>query len=334
MMNHCQNFRYWTFLLSALLVPLCCVATVNPVDSIFLEAEAAMVEAPMLIKTDTTASGGAYVEVAAGNNSFSEPPATGSISFTAELQAGTYKIWGRVLTPAGEDDSFWVKVDDGPAYKWNQIGTQLDWTWVAVHDNNSDNAVLEWTFAEASTHQITLYYREDGARIDEIYVTNLGDTPTKGDLPPAAGEQAIYVSQEEGVDENNLGSTPDNPVKTLARAYAIARANAGRFLAFRILLRRGETYSDFAEQTSPVFTDADANRNTFAFIWDIDRRLTLGAYGTGSPPHLYGFRYRHEGFPTSCLGVVSPSKQPVVIRDLSIERFQVCAINIFETQDV
>jgi polygalacturonase len=155
-----------------------CGAT-PPTVTVTAEAESGTVTAPMQIEADPAASGGHDVTVAAGNNSKSSPPANGStvIPFTVGA-AGTYRLWGRVIAPSNEDDSFWVRVDNGPWTDWNDIPTASSWHWASVTDDTAGDAPVLPALV-AGAHTIIVAYREDGARLDRILVTNdLDLTPT------------------------------------------------------------------------------------------------------------------------------------------------------------
>lgn len=304
------------------------------VNSIYVEAEEGEIELPMQIGEDEAAFGGTYVEVAAGYNSTDTVPSMGKAIYTVNLKEGEFKIWGRVRALDGGNDSFWVQVDDGTIYQWNQIEHSSSWIWDAVHDNDDNNTNDEviWNL-EAGEHQITIYYREDGTQIDQLYLTNLGDTPPNTFVVP---EKTIYISHLSGIDENNEGSSPQNPIKSLARAYEIAHQTFQQVGKYNILLKAGETFSDFQPLSNDVLTSYDPLRNTFAFIWDLDRQLHLSTYGVSSTNKalLYSNQYTYEGGPTAAIAVVEPSTQAVVIENLHFKRWQVCAIFTYETQHI
>lgn len=139
---------------------------------LWLEAEAASSSSPMLRQTDTAASGGQYVRVAAGSNSTSAPPATGRAALTFTVASpGSYKVWGRVIAPTTSDDSFWVRMDGGTWIKWNEIALGSTWHWDEVHDADNGNQVAGFALA-AGSHTLEIAYREDGTRLDRLLVTN------------------------------------------------------------------------------------------------------------------------------------------------------------------
>jgi endo-1,4-beta-xylanase len=121
---------------------------------------------------DAAASAGQYVTVKPGNNSLTSAPATsaGWVSLPFRVSAsGTYRVWIRKITPTANDDSFWVRMDNGSFVMWNSIPASPSWSW----------AQFPSTFnLGAGAHTLVLGYREDGARVDKIYITNGTDTPS------------------------------------------------------------------------------------------------------------------------------------------------------------
>jgi hypothetical protein len=155
----------------------------SDVVKVWPEAESGVLEAPMQLVTDAAASGGKGVSVAAGNNSQAAPPATGSSRISFEVSAsGAYTVWGRVIIANNSDDSFWVRMDGGPWTKWNEIETGSSWHWARLHDSDDDDRVVSYTLA-AGSHTLTVAYREDGARLDRVLITNDGSFVPSGNGP-------------------------------------------------------------------------------------------------------------------------------------------------------
>jgi len=144
------------------------------------EAESGSISAPFAVHDDARASSGHYLTVATGMNAkkaASAAAAGGHSRLCFELPAaGKFKLWGRVIAPSSSDDSFWVQLDGGPWLKWNDIAQGTDWHWDEIKD---DAAVGPSTFdLSAGPHTLTIAYREDGARLDKLLLTNdLGFSP-------------------------------------------------------------------------------------------------------------------------------------------------------------
>ena len=145
---------------------------------------------PLEVVQDASASCGSYIEVAAGNNAYNAAPSDGYADYDFSLaEASRVAIWLRVRIPEpdpGGNDSFWVDVsgDDSSWYKYNGIGSGVDWHWV------------EWTERvgykdlAAGEHTLSIAYREDGAMLDKLLITtDLSFQPTDagpGDCAPSA----------------------------------------------------------------------------------------------------------------------------------------------------
>ena len=156
-----------------------------PTDSIYIEVEDGTVRSPMQILTDDIALGDEYVQVEDGFKSSDEPPSSGTVTIEVTLSGGEYTLWGRTLASDESSDSFWIQVDDGTIYNWNQITLSSYWAWSKVHDWNNDNEVINWDL-EAGTHEIKIYYREPNTAIDALFISNTDGTPTSGNeyYPP------------------------------------------------------------------------------------------------------------------------------------------------------
>jgi GH35 family endo-1,4-beta-xylanase len=121
---------------------------------------------------DGAASSGQYVTVRPGTQSLNSAPTTSAgwvqLPFNVS-QAGTYRVWIRRKTPSADDDSFWVRMDNGGFAMWNNIPVASSWAW----------AQYPTTFnLSAGSHTLVFGYREDGALLDKVYITNGTDTPS------------------------------------------------------------------------------------------------------------------------------------------------------------
>jgi glucose/arabinose dehydrogenase len=146
--------------------------------SLYLEAEAATITAPLQNLADAAASGGRYIAVVAGTNSLGAAPAGGRATWSFSAGSpGTYRFWGRIINPTTNDDSFWARVDGGTWIKWNDtLPYSAVWQWVRLHNSDAAGAIFEVPLT-AGAHTFEMAYREDGARLDRVYLTNTTSTP-------------------------------------------------------------------------------------------------------------------------------------------------------------
>jgi glucuronoarabinoxylan endo-1,4-beta-xylanase len=143
---------------------------------LWFEAECGNVGSSWNIVSNASASNGKYVTIKSGMNSkdAASEASADQVSFTLNItENGTYTIWSRNKAPTADDDSYWVKMDDGAWVMWNNIsgGANFVWDYVLNSDNNSYNLT-------AGSHTLTFAYREDGTQLDKIYITNTGTVPT------------------------------------------------------------------------------------------------------------------------------------------------------------
>jgi CubicO group peptidase (beta-lactamase class C family) len=155
------------------------------VESIFYEAELAKHGSDWNQVDDPNASNGMYLTIKPGLNSPSAVPtdSEGIVQIPFIVSGNSkYFVFARVNCPTADDDSFWVKIDDGKFAAANGLRT-TGWDWVQL-----TNAKLT-----AGEHTLTLTYREDGALIDKIGITTyvygpdeLGDDAANAQAPASA----------------------------------------------------------------------------------------------------------------------------------------------------
>src|SRR5690606_15889001 len=108
--------------------------------AVWLEAESGSFsgEPGFTVVADSSASGSTGIQPTA--NSLGSP-GPNRLSYSVNVLSGTYRLWGRVSAPNGNDDSFWVRVDGGAFVRWNDIGSGSSWNWDAVHDSDNGGSV-------------------------------------------------------------------------------------------------------------------------------------------------------------------------------------------------
>lgn len=161
--------------------------------TLFFEPECATVGANWDVLSDALASDGKYVTVKPGIQSLTEAP-TGSenlitVPFSVD-STGAYSVFGRVNNPTFDDDSFWVQMDDAGFELHNGLVT-TGWEWVDFGD-------FELT---AGAHTLTVGYREDGARLDKLGLSNAPFAPL------GLGTDAVNRCTSTGVE--NETEVPD-----------------------------------------------------------------------------------------------------------------------------
>jgi lysophospholipase L1-like esterase len=133
-------------------------------QTIYFEPECAVVGENWDIVNDAQASNGKYVTVKSGTESLTEAPSDSSgyiiIPFSVD-SSGYYSVFGRINCPTYDDDSFWIKTDENEFIMYNGLVTS-GWQWMKFDD---------YMLSEGE-HILTIAYREDGAKLDKIAVSN------------------------------------------------------------------------------------------------------------------------------------------------------------------
>jgi hypothetical protein len=83
-------------------------------------------------------------------------------------EEGEYTVWGRTHAPSSDDNSFTVTIDN-LTNRWD-VGCSPTWTWNQM--NFSANMGAKILKLDVGAHTFSLQMREDGTKLDAIYITN------------------------------------------------------------------------------------------------------------------------------------------------------------------
>jgi hypothetical protein len=92
---------------------------------------------------------------------------------------GVYVIWGRIHSPDATHNTFWIQLDAGTWHIW-RITTGEVWFWDRFHENFDYGTPLKFDLG-AGPHQLLIANSVEGDRLDRMYVTADGDTPSGND---------------------------------------------------------------------------------------------------------------------------------------------------------
>jgi lysophospholipase L1-like esterase len=123
------------------------------------------------VVTNALASNSKYITAKAGLQSLAAASTNTAdlltIPFTVTKDS-TYQIYARLNCPTYDDDSYWVKMDNGSFTMVNGLSTGGSYSWMKLL-----SPVLT-----KGNHTLTICYREDGACMDKLCITNENVTPT------------------------------------------------------------------------------------------------------------------------------------------------------------
>ena len=146
----------------------------------WLEAECGEVGFNWSTMQIDTASNGVVVYFPNGASRGGPPPNTeqNRLRYVVDnIQGGNYRLFGRVLVENGDEDSFWVRINDGEWLNWSQGFTYGAFAWSQVA-----GSPLE---LPDGTTTIEILFREPKAKLDKLYLAK------DGLMPNGLGEEAI-----------------------------------------------------------------------------------------------------------------------------------------------
>lgn len=139
-------------------------------DTYFFEPECAELGSSWAVVEDANASNNRYVTTPSGVQSLETAPTDSSgliyINFSVD-SAGSYTLYARMNNPTYDDDSFWVSLDGSPFTLYNGLITS-GWQWLSLGNYE----------LSAGNHTFVLGYREDGATLDKIAISNSFASPS------------------------------------------------------------------------------------------------------------------------------------------------------------
>ncbi len=128
----------------------------------YFEAECATVGSNWDIIADEQASNGSYVTAKVESKEAAPISEEGLITIPFSVdESGEYDVFTRLNCPSPDDDSFWVKVDNNEFELKNGLGTN-GWGWISIGLSQ----------IEKGEHTLSIGYREDGAKLDKIAISN------------------------------------------------------------------------------------------------------------------------------------------------------------------
>jgi len=270
--------------------------------TIYLEAENGRggpefgnsITTPLLIKDDNLASHGSYVEVIAGNDSKTSMPSTEGVTalgFENPDASATFTIWARVIAPTDGDDSFWLKMDNGSAIKWNEIPLGTSWHWVHVKAEGASNPA-SFTLGTGS-HTLKIAYREDGTKLDELIITSDSSFDPNATLtgPPAtpvlfansasSSLQGLLISWQEvpGAQSYTLMDEQDNVIAAGLTSHTSIQTSGGCFKVVAV----GSAGSSAPSESDCASNDEFLQRR-FPGNFSLTPPMQLVASGVGTQP--------------------------------------------------
>jgi hypothetical protein len=153
------------------------VAPAAPKEFLWIEAESGSPTSPLMTVDDPTASGGKCIST--DDLGLTGAHIDGIATYLFTVKGGVYKLQGRVIEPATNGNSFWVRLPgatlnttpaaaDNGWMNWGFAAGARTWQWSEFANGATG---IRCTLA-AGTYTLEIAYREDGARLDAIVITD------------------------------------------------------------------------------------------------------------------------------------------------------------------
>ena len=146
---------------------------------------------------DSQASDGHYLETYP--NIINAAPTDSADLIVARFavkSAGQYHVYARVSCPTWDDDSYWVRMDQGQFPYVNGLCNNGAWTWQELGTYQ----------LAAGQHVLTIGCREDGARLDKLCITTSAQLPTGMGQPDNLNGGTDTQDPEPGPDPDVFSS--------------------------------------------------------------------------------------------------------------------------------
>jgi len=162
--------------------------------STWIEAECGSMGANWGVELDPEASNSSYVTPLVTLSSLLEAPTSKAdiLRYTLEVPyAGSYRIYARTITTNDQDDSFWIRANNGTWVKWNRINydnyqNAFQWDRAEGTLESDENISTNAFILTEGVNQIEISWREPGIRFDKLYLSLQDSLPTeKGGQAPA-----------------------------------------------------------------------------------------------------------------------------------------------------
>ena len=226
-----------------------------------VEAESGYLNGAMTTGYDIGAFGGTYITTTIENGGH----ATWTVTVPA---AGNYYLWGRVLAPDGDHDSFFVNAnaDNEDVYDDGQGSWSPKWQWTVLNGRGGTGVPLTLDprvlALSSGSNTVTFRGREVGSKVDRILLTN------DPDFVPDYGNASLFADVY-----------PSNPfyefIQTVGRDGITSGCGNGNYCPedgvtraqMAVFLLKSKHGSAYVPPPATGSVYSDVSRNAFAAAW-------------------------------------------------------------------
>ena len=188
-----------------------------------------------LLKEDATASKGKYLETAPQKSTASPIPTPTDSAYILSAPfsvsaAGTYYIYGRVLCPTWDDDSYFVSVDGALTSNFVNGLQTTSWEWKEFYHGN----------LKAGEHTLYIGGREDGACLDKLCITINPEAPSGmggTNTPTSITQQSVHQPSTVSVETYSLSGMRLTTLPTTGTYIEVRHMDDGTILTRKVVVR-------------------------------------------------------------------------------------------------
>ncbi len=202
-------------------------------NALWIEAESLPTEVSgtaFQVEEDATASKGKYLETV--KQTIPAPTDSTYIlaAHFATSTADTYYIYGRVLCPTWDDDSYFVSVDGALNSNFVNGLQTASWDWKEIYHGN----------LKAGQHTLYIGGREDGACLDKLCITTNPEAPSGmggSSIPTSISEVSAHHPSTVSIEHYSLSGIRLTTLPTTGMYIEVRRADDGSISRKVIILK-------------------------------------------------------------------------------------------------
>lgn len=203
-------------------------------NALWIEAESLPTEksgTAFQLFEDASVSKGMYLKTVAPTSTVTPTDSAYILAAPFSVSAaGTYYIYGRVLCPTWDDDSYFVSVDGALTSNFVNGLQTTSWEWKEFYHGN----------LKAGEHTLYLGGREDGACLDKLCITINPEAPSGmggTNTPTSITQQSVHQPSTVSVETYSLSGMRLTTLPTTGTYIEMRHMDDGTILTRKVVVR-------------------------------------------------------------------------------------------------
>lgn len=203
-------------------------------NALWIEAESLPTEesgTAFQLLEDASVSKGMYLKTVAPTSTTTPTDSAYILAAPFSVSAaGTYYIYGRVLCPTWDDDSYFVSVDGALTSNFVNGLQTTSWEWKEFYHGN----------LKAGEHTLYIGGREDGACLDKLCITINPEAPSGmggTNTPTSITQQSVHQPSTVSVETYSLSGMRLTTLPTTGTYIEVRHMDDGTILTRKVVVR-------------------------------------------------------------------------------------------------